>query len=51
MPLKEKVCSFLLDVVEVAKSHSGKNLPEAFHNILLDFDIEDKVCIPFVKSP
>jgi hypothetical protein len=33
----------LLDLVEVAKSHSGVNLAEAFVNILDEFGIEDKV--------
>ena len=35
--------SMLLDLVEVAKSHSGVNLAEAFVNILDEFGIEDKV--------
>ncbi|KAG2740801.1 hypothetical protein P692DRAFT_20641888, partial [Suillus brevipes Sb2] len=34
--------SLVLDVVEVAKSHSGINLAEAFANILQDFGISDK---------
>ena len=33
----------LLDLVEVAKSHSGVNLAEAFANVLKEFGIEDKV--------
>jgi hypothetical protein len=36
--------SLVLDVVEVAKSHSGINLAEAFANILQDFGISDKAC-------
>lgn len=35
--------SMLLDLVEVAQSHSGVNLAEAFAKILEDFGIEDKV--------
>ena len=33
----------LLDLVEVAKSHSGINLAEAFAKVLKGFGIEDKV--------
>jgi hypothetical protein len=33
----------LLDIVEVAKSHSGINLAAAFAKILDDFGISDKV--------
>jgi hypothetical protein len=33
----------LLDIVEVAKSHSGINLAAAFAKILNDFGISDKV--------
>jgi predicted RNA-binding protein with TRAM domain len=39
--------SMLLDLVEVARSHSGVNLAEAFVNILDEFGIEDKVSIQF----
>ena len=35
--------SMLLDLVEVAKSHSGVNLAEAFAKVLDDFGISDKV--------
>ena len=35
--------SMLLDLVEVAKSHSGTNLAEAFAKVLEEFRIEDKV--------
>ena len=34
----------LLDIVEVAHSHSGLNLAAAFANILDEFGISDKVC-------
>lgn len=37
----------LLDIVEVAKSHSGVNLAEAFAHMLKEFGIEDKVCDRF----
>jgi hypothetical protein len=33
----------LLDVVEVAKSHSGENLAAAFSKIMDDYEISDKV--------
>jgi hypothetical protein len=33
----------LLDLVEVAMSHSGVNLAEAFAKVLREFGIEDKV--------
>jgi hypothetical protein len=35
--------SMLLDIVEVARSHSGLNLAAAFAEILEDFGINDKV--------
>jgi hypothetical protein len=35
--------SILLDIVEVAHSHSGLNLAAAFANILDEFGISDKV--------
>jgi hypothetical protein len=37
--------SLLLDLVEVAKSHSGANLAAAFAKILNDFGIGDKVSL------
>jgi len=39
----------LLDLVEVAQSHSSINLAEAFAKVLQEFGIEDKVRI-FVKD-
>ena len=33
----------LLDLVEVAKSHSGVNLAAAFAQVLEEFSISDKV--------
>ena len=38
-----KPMSLLLDLVEVAMSHSGVNLASAFVKILDDFGISDKV--------
>ena len=35
--------SLLLDIVEVAKSHTGVNLAAAFAKILEDYGISDKV--------
>ena len=35
----------LLDLVEVAQSHSGVNLAIAFATVLKDFGIEDKVSL------
>ena len=35
--------SMLLDLVEVARSHSGVNLASAFANVLNYFGISDKV--------
>ena len=37
--------SMLLDLVEVAESHSGVNLACAFANVLKEFGISDKVKI------
>jgi hypothetical protein len=37
--------SLLLDIVEVAKSHTGVNLAAAFAKILEDYGISDKVFI------
>lgn len=36
---------FLLDLVEVAKSHSGVNLASAFAKIMDDFGIGNKVSL------
>ena len=41
--------SMLLDLVEVAVSHSGVNLANAFAKVLEEFGIQDKVCQFFVK--
>jgi hypothetical protein len=40
----------LLDIVEVAKSHSGVNLAEAFAKVLEEFDISEKVCKALFKK-
>jgi hypothetical protein len=42
--------SMLLDLVEVAKSHSGANLAAAFAEVLEDFGISDKVRLMFFKK-
>ena len=51
--------SMLLDIVKVAKSHSGVNLAEAFAKVLEEFGIKDKVSyitlrtefyLPFMSS-
>lgn len=41
--------SMLLDLVEVAESHSDVNLANAFAKVLEDFGIEDKVRQFFIK--
>ena len=35
----------LLDIVEVARSHSGVNLVEAFVTIIEEYDISDKASV------
>jgi hypothetical protein len=40
----EAAC-LLLDLVEVAKSHSGANLTLAFAKVLVDFGIKQKVSL------
>ena len=40
--IKGKPKAMLLDIVEVAKSHSGLNLASAFATILEEFNICDK---------
>lgn len=46
--LKGERVSMLLDIVEVAQSHSGENLAKAFSDILHEFGIENKVCYSVV---
>jgi hypothetical protein len=41
--------AMLLDIIEVAESHSGLNLSAAFAKILNDFGISDKVSL-FLRS-
>jgi hypothetical protein len=41
--------SMLLDLVEVAKSHTGVNLAVAFANVLEEFGISDKVLLSMPK--
>lgn len=43
--LKGVPVSMLLDLVEVARSHSGLNLAAAFATVLDDFGIADKVSL------
>lgn len=43
MEVDGKPLSFLLDIIEVAKSHSGFNLAVAFAGVLESFGIEHKV--------
>jgi hypothetical protein len=45
---KGEPISLLLDIVEVAKSHTGVNLAAAFAMILEDYGISDKVLIYLV---
>jgi hypothetical protein len=40
---KGEPISMLLDIVEVAKSHTGVNLASAFAKILEDYEISNKV--------
>ena len=49
MEHKSEPVSMLLDLVEVAKSHSGKNLAEAFKKVLKDFGISDKASSFFTQ--
>lgn len=43
------VC-LLLDVVEVARTHTGRNLAIAFADVLKDFGIADKVSTWHTRS-
>jgi hypothetical protein len=46
--MKDRVpYSLLLDIVKLAKSHSGLNLAKAFADVLKEFGIEDKVSAVF----
>ena len=39
----------LLDIVEVARSHTGENLAGAFAKIMEDYDISEKVYrLPYI---
>ena len=42
----EPMC-LLLDIVQVAKSHTGFNLARAFADILEDFEISNKVSFTY----
>ena len=41
--------SMLLDIVEVAKSHTGENLAAAFAQIMEDYGISEKVFISYAN--
>ena len=43
--------TMILDIVEVAKSHSGINLAVAFAKVLDDFEILDKVSLASDELP
>ena len=45
-----KLLMMLLDLVEMAKSHTGVNLGITFASVLKNFGIEDKVSISNIKS-
>ena len=49
MEHKGEPVSMLLDLIEVAKLHSGKNLAEAFKKVLKDFGISDKASSFFTQ--
>jgi hypothetical protein len=42
---KGEAVSMLLDIVEVARSHTGENLAAAFAKIMEDYEISEKVHI------
>jgi hypothetical protein len=42
---KGSLISMLLDIVEVAQSHTGENLAGAFAKIMEDYEISEKVLI------
>ena len=42
--------ALLLDIVELATSHSGLNLASAFANVLEDFGIANKVSVSYVRE-
>ena len=44
---KHEPISMLLDIVEVARSHTGANLAAAFAKIMEDYQISEKVDINF----
>ena len=45
-----KLLMMLLDLVEMAKSHTGVNLGITFASVLKNFGIEDKVSVSNIKS-
>lgn len=40
---REEAATHLLDFIELPHSHSGDNMAEAVHNVLVEYGIEDKV--------
>ena len=42
---KGEAISMLLDIVEVARSHTGDNLAAAFAKIMEDYEITEKVLV------
>jgi hypothetical protein len=46
---KGEPISMLLDIVEVAKSHTGENLAAAFAKIMEDYGISEKVIISVIQ--
>ena len=42
--------ALLLDFIEIAKSHTGVNLAEAFGDVLKEFGIEEKVSTDTMRS-
>ena len=46
---KGEPMSMLLDIVEVAKSHTGENLAAAFAQIMEDYGISEKVFISYAN--
>jgi hypothetical protein len=42
-PVGNNPCNFILDVVELPTSHTGKNLAQAFARVMTEFGIQHKV--------
>ncbi|KAF8222391.1 hypothetical protein L208DRAFT_1322945, partial [Tricholoma matsutake] len=37
------ILTFILDIIEVPESHTGEALAQAFHNMLVEHGVENKV--------